>query len=90
MEWVGLLERHPDLFKKAMQYEKADTLTGERFTWVEGESLAELSRPERVAEIKAQYQKRIASQKKSQANLGLKDIFVEEDTGMAPCLMCQL
>lgn len=73
-----------------MAYEKSDPLTGERFTWVEGESLAELARPERIAEIKAQYAKRIASQKKSQANLGLKDVFVEEDTGVAPCMMCQL
>lgn len=90
MEWVGLLERHPDLFKRAMAYEKADPLTGERFTWVEGESLAELAKPERVAEIKAQYEKRVAAQKKSQANLGLKDVFVEEDTGLSPCMMCQL
>lgn len=90
MEWVGLLERHPDLFKRAMAYEKADPLTGERFTWVEGESLAELAKPERVAEIKAQYEKRVATQKKSQANLGLKDVFVEEDTGVSPCMMCQL
>ena len=90
IEWVGLLERHPDLFKRAMAYEKSDPLTGERFTWVEGESLAELARPERIAEIKAQYAKRVASQKKSQANLGLKDVFVEEDTGVAPCMMCQL
>ncbi|MBR6588289.1 MAG: phosphoadenosine phosphosulfate reductase family protein [Kiritimatiellae bacterium] len=90
IEWVGLLERHPDLFKRAMAYEKSDPLTGERFTWVEGESLAELARPERIAEIKAQYAKRVASQKKSQANLGLKDVFVEEDTGGAPCMMCQL
>ena len=73
-----------------MAYEKSDPLTGERFAWVEGESLAELARPERIAEIKAQYAKRVASQKKSQANLGLKDVFVEEDTGVAPCMMCQL
>ena len=90
MEWVGLLERHPDLFRKAMAYEKTDPLTGERFTWVQSESLAELARPERVTEIKAQYEKRKMRQKKSQAHLGLKDIFVEEETGDSPCLMCHL
>ncbi len=90
MEWVGLLERHPDLFRRAMEYEKEDPLTGESFTWIQGESLAELSRPERVAQIKEQYKKRQNQQRQSQAHLGLKDVFVEEDDGVAPCLMCQL
>jgi 3'-phosphoadenosine 5'-phosphosulfate sulfotransferase (PAPS reductase)/FAD synthetase len=90
IEWVGLLERHPDLFKKAMAYEKDDPVTGERFTWNQNESLAELSRPERVAEIKAQYAKRMTCQRKSQAELGLKDVFLEEETGETPCLMCHL
>lgn len=73
IEWVGLLERHPDLFKRAMEYEKVDTITGERFTWIEGESLEELSRPERVAQIKAMQARK--STKRNSANLGLKDIF---------------
>lgn len=90
MEWVGLLERHPDLFKQAMEYEKSDPLTGERFTWIQNESLAELAQPERIAKIKEQYEKRKASQKVSQAGLGLKDIFMEDETGESPCLMCHL
>lgn len=90
IEWVGLLERHPDLFKKAMEYEKNDPVTGERFTWVQNESLEELSRPERVAEIKVQYEKRKVRAKRSHADLGLKDVFLEDDTGETPCLMCHL
>lgn len=90
IEWVGLLERHPDLFRKAMEYEKFDPVTGERFTWVQNESLEELSRPERVAAIKAQHDKQKASQKKSQSQLGLKDIFVDDDAGETPCIMCHL
>ena len=31
-EWVGLYENHPDLFKKAMAYEKTNSETGRRFT----------------------------------------------------------
>lgn len=33
VEWVGLLENHPDLFAKAEAYEKDD------FTWVKGKTL---------------------------------------------------
>ena len=41
-EWVGLAERHPDLFKQAQQYEKVDPETGKRFTWVQGMTLEEV------------------------------------------------
>lgn len=69
-EWVGLLENHPDLFWKARAYEK------ENFTWIEGESLLELSQPERVAQIKKNYQKRLESEKcKFIPNQRLCDIF---------------
>ena len=34
-EWVGLLENHPDLFQKAMEYEKQDPETGEHYSWVQ-------------------------------------------------------
>src|SRR5262249_3971835 len=52
-EWVGLKERHPELFEKAKAYEKQDPVTGVRYTWSQSESLAELAKPEHVAEIKA-------------------------------------
>jgi len=57
-EWVGLLENHPRLFEKAKAYEKTDPLTGKRYTWSQGESLEELSRPERIAQIKAEFEER--------------------------------
>src|ERR1700736_5096855 len=50
-ECVGLMEKHPQLFKLAQGYEKINEETGEHFTWSGKESLEELSRPERVAEI---------------------------------------
>jgi 3'-phosphoadenosine 5'-phosphosulfate sulfotransferase (PAPS reductase)/FAD synthetase len=91
IEWVGLLERHPDLFKKAMEYEKTDPLTGEHFTWVQNESLEELAMPERVAAIKANYEKQKACQAKVSAHLGLKDVFLEDvESGETACLMCHL
>lgn len=91
IEWVELLERHPDLFKKAMSYEKAepDPKTGERFTWIENESLAELARPERVAQIKAEYAKRKATEKKPRVCLSLSDVFSESTSDVPPCLNCK-
>ena len=72
-----------------MAYEKADPLSGERFTWCQGESLEELSRPERVAEIKAQFAKK-QEVKPKVANLPLKDVFADDDMGDQACLMCHL
>src|SRR5208282_533341 len=63
-EWVGLLEKHPELFKKAMEYEKVDPVTGIAYTWVQGESLAELAKPERVAQIKEEYERRLQASNK--------------------------
>src|SRR5260370_583716 len=33
IEWVGLLEKHPDLFELAKQYEKFDAEGDQRYTW---------------------------------------------------------
>jgi 3'-phosphoadenosine 5'-phosphosulfate sulfotransferase (PAPS reductase)/FAD synthetase len=51
IEWVRLLQIHPELYELAMKYEKIDPTTGQRYTWNEGESLEELARPERIQEI---------------------------------------
>lgn len=59
VEWVGLLEHHPAAFMEAMAYEKVATGSGSPFTWSQGESLAELSAPKRVATIKEEHAKRI-------------------------------
>ncbi len=73
IEWVGLLERHPEAFEEAKQYEKTSSKDGYSFTWSENESLEELSRPERVAKIKEEYEKKkaqfIEKQKKRRVNL---------------------
>ena len=43
IEWVRLMERHPDFFEEAKGYEKNAIDHGSPFTWSEGESLDELS-----------------------------------------------
>jgi hypothetical protein len=59
IEWVRLAERHPDRFDEAVAYEKTAIEGGSPFTWSMGESLTALTRPERVTQIKADYEKRL-------------------------------
>ncbi|MDW8244773.1 MAG: phosphoadenosine phosphosulfate reductase family protein [Thermogemmata sp.] len=91
IEWVGLLERHPDLFELAKQYEKIDMATGERYTWNQRESLAELSEPARVQEIKERHQKALEAKKKRRVNLPLIEVFdevLEDQDNDQPCFFC--
>jgi hypothetical protein len=63
IEWVRLMERHPDKFKEAKEYEKIAVAHGSPFTWSQGESLEELARPERVEEIRRDHEVRLARQR---------------------------
>ena len=64
IEWVRLLERHPDAFEEAKSYEKTATACGSPFTWSEHESLENLAKPERIAQIKQDYEQRLERLKK--------------------------
>jgi len=90
-EWVGLLETHPGRFQEAMKYEREDPETGELYTWVQGESLAELARPERIAQIKSDYVKRRATEITVMKDASLLSVF-EKQCGEAEtgCLICHL
>lgn len=90
-EWVGLLEQHPELFELAKGYEKFNEETGERFTWSQGESLEELSQPERIAQIKANTEKAMASKKTAKPNQRLIQILTDvhdDEDDEEPCLIC--
>jgi len=41
-EWIGLLQRHPDLYEKAKTFEK--TVGDKKFTWVEGNTLKDIEK----------------------------------------------
>ena len=60
IEWVRLRERHPDYFEEAKAYEKDAGEHGSPFTWSQGESLEELSKPERMRQIRADHERRVA------------------------------
>ena len=72
IEWVWLYEQHPDLFAKAMEFEKSG------YTWIQGEPLADLIKPERIRQIKLDIiKKQEAAKAKSQATT-LVDILGDE------------
>ena len=69
IEWVRLMERHPEAFEEARMYEKNAVDHGSPFTWSQGESLEELAKPERVKAIREDYEVRVARLRaKMQAN----------------------
>ena len=85
-EWIGLRDNHPDLFDAARSYEKTDERTGERFTWCDTESLAELVA--REDEIRREYQDRLLRTQRCDPRLRclLTDDIHEERA----CLICDL
>ncbi len=93
-EWVGLLENHPDLFEEAKKYEKSNPVTGERYTWNQRESLDELAQPDRVAQIKENYEKRKTWEAKAfKGNQKLKNVWDDndlEDGEDLACTICHL
>lgn len=93
IEWVRLKEQHPEAFEEAKSYEKNAVAQGSPFTWSQGESLEELTRPERVKQIKEDYEKRLARLKAKRQLNPLRDdddnIDIDELFGQAKvCLAC--
>lgn len=82
-EWVGLLEKHPELYEKAKAFEKFDEATGQRFTWSATESLEELQSPQRVEQIKLSQLRT-----KDSTSSSLLDLLDEDDD--TSCLVCHL
>lgn len=83
-EWIGLAERHPDLFEKAKDYEDKlgfeATSSGNAYTWSHGESLTELLA--RKNSIKT-------STCKEESNL-LLDLLDEDTIQSEYCSSCHL
>lgn len=96
IEWVRLAERHPDKFAEAVKYEKTALDDGSPFTWSQGESLTELTLPERIEAIREDYRKRLERLRSRRpqnplstrpVNESIDDIYgVEEAEG--GCIIC--
>ena len=90
-EWIGLLERHPDLYWKAAEFEKCDPISGKMFTWIQGESLKQLAEdPARIAEIKSDYEKKLSRKPSKHGDGSLIDVFSSDEDDQGSCLICHL
>lgn len=92
IEWVRLLENHPEQFDKAQAYEKIDDASGKTFTWNQDLPLSELRNPKKIAEIKAEYERQQERLKQSRPNRKLIDTLGGLEVAYEPtaCLICQL
>lgn len=81
IEWVWLFEQHPDLYYKAMEYEK------DGYTWMQEESLADLIKPDRIMKIKEDYIKRTERNQKSKSPFLLDILSEAEGEGCASCFI---
>ncbi|MGW1609800.1 phosphoadenosine phosphosulfate reductase domain-containing protein [Streptomyces sp. NPDC002285] len=96
-EWVGLKERHPDLYDKAVEYEdkvrfRHTAMKGRNYTWSQGESLPELI--ERKDEIEAKHQAALErAAKRVKPNRPLLEVLsdaLDSDDDEAGCSVCHL
>ena len=89
IEWVGLYENHPKHFELAEKYEKPE----KSYTWVQRESLEELSRPERMQQIRDEEAKRKAQASARRRPKTLGEVFtgeIDDADDEHACLICQL
>lgn len=97
IEWVRLKEKHPNAFEAAKALEKDSLEHGSPFTWSKGESLSQLEQPDRMQQIKKEYEIRRERMAKSiPVNVlrpkrntpdDIDDIYGEDEGGSA-CLIC--
>jgi hypothetical protein len=93
IEWVRLLENHPEQFEQAMKYEKFSDDPGKTFTWVQGMPLSELRKPENIALIRKRYGEIAERRKLSRGNRKLVEVLAgmpDDDDAPRACLICQL
>jgi len=95
IEWVRLRQHHPDLYEEAKAYEKPNSVNGNTFYWASNESLENIEKPERMAEIQKNWEKSQARLLKiaKRTNVTLAEsmggLAVEPEIRTG-CLICQL
>ena len=96
-EWVGLADRHPDLFERAIEYEDkvkyaSTAMRGRQYTWSQGESLRDLLA--RRDEIEQRHQAALSrAASRPRRNLPLIDVLADahdEENDEAGCAVCHL
>ncbi len=105
-EWIGLSERHPDLFERAVAIEQkvltdagvdgdADfgdrAMRGRQYTWSGGETLLQLRA--RRTQILERHEKAMARSNRTRSNVPLVEALAEaldEEDDTDPCTVCAL
>ncbi len=96
-EWVGLADRHPDLFEKAVEYEdklnyEATAMQGRKYSWSQGETLRELiDRRDEIEERHAAALERAS--KRTKPNRPLLEVLsdaLDEDDDESGCTVCHI
>jgi len=97
-EWVGLAERHPDLFDKAMAYEQKSGknyseygMAEREFTWSPGEALPTLIA--RRDEIMAKHEVAMERAARKRKNLPLIEVLgaaLDDDDDTLACQVCAM
>ena len=105
-EWIGLADRHPDLFDRAVAIEQkvlqdagvagdADfgdqAMRGRNYTWSGGESLHQLYA--RRDDILRKHQDSMSRAQRSRQNVPLLEALadaLDEDDDTVPCTVCAL
>ncbi len=87
-EWIGLSERHPKEFARAVEIEKTEG--GKGYTWIDGLTLEQLI--EKKDEILTNSKKRKAQIANKKDNRSWQDILIEDkqDDENQACLICSL
>jgi hypothetical protein len=90
IEWVRLLENHPEQFAEAQSYEKISSEEGKTFTWIQGLPLSELRKPEAVNAVKEREAGKTNTRKR--INQRLVQILCDMDDSEQErgCLICHL
>jgi 3'-phosphoadenosine 5'-phosphosulfate sulfotransferase (PAPS reductase)/FAD synthetase len=90
-EWVGLKERHPDLYEEAKKYETESG--GDQFFWRQRESLAELEHPDRIKQIKRDHILRLEEERLRRPDRTLIDLVgkvLDDEDDDNGCDICHL
>ena len=82
IEWVWLYEQHPDLFAKAVEFEK------DGYTWNQNESLTDLVRPERIRQIKLETIKKQETKRKTKSSKLVELLWDNDEDNDAFCANC--
>src|SRR5262249_12890036 len=94
IEWIRLLEAHPDLFDLAQNYEtETNAIKGGFFKWNDSMTLSEMRKPENIEAIKRRHEERLKRLWRTRPNQTLMETFTDldmEDGGPQACTICHL